>query len=65
MRNVRWVRVFLTDEGGSVCHVMGTGHRLPTARRVPLATALALAAEGVPCVVRSAPEQDPTGSPVG
>ena len=54
MRRVGWVRVVLTDRGEAVCHVIGTGHRLPTVRRVPLATALTLAAEGVPCVVRGA-----------
>ena len=52
MRRVGWVRVVVKDGGEAVCHVMGTGHRLPTVLRVPLATALALAAEGVPCVVR-------------
>ncbi len=54
MRRVRWVRIALDDHGGAVCHVEGTGHRLPTVRRVPLATALSLAAEGVPCLVRAA-----------
>jgi hypothetical protein len=52
MRRVSWVRVVVGDGGEAVCHVMGIGHRLPTARRVPLATALALASEGVPCVLR-------------
>jgi hypothetical protein len=59
MRRVGWVRVVLTDGGEAVCHVMGTGHRLPTVRRVPLATALTLAAEGVPCVVRGAVRRPP------
>jgi hypothetical protein len=52
MRRVRWIRVVVRDGGEAVCHVMGTGHRLPTTRRVSLGTAMALAAEGVPCVVR-------------
>ena len=61
MRRIRWVRVVLTEHGDAVCHVMGTGHRLPTVRRLPLAMALSLAAQGVPCVVRSAPRA--TGVP--
>ena len=60
MRRVGWVRVVVTDGGETVCHVMGTGHRLPTERRVPLATALALAAEGIPCVVRGASHRAPS-----
>ncbi len=65
MRRVHWVRIVLDDHGGAVCHVEGTGHRLPTVRRVPLATALSLAAEGVPCVVRAASGRPRTGSPRG
>ena len=53
MRRIAWVRVLVDDGGEAVCHVIGTGYRLPTVRRVSLATALALAAEAVPCVVRS------------
>ncbi len=53
MRRVRWVRVVLDPDGQTVCHAMGTGHRLPIVRRIPLATALNLAAHGIPCVVRS------------
>ena len=65
MRRVGWVRVLVRDSGEAVCHVMGTGHRLPTVRRVPLATALTLAADGVPCVVRSESRPVPISSPVG
>lgn len=65
MRRVGWVRVLVRDSGETVCHVMGTGHRLPTLRRVPLATALTLAAEGVPCVVRSESRPVPTSASVG
>ncbi len=65
MRRVAWVRVQVTGSGKAVCHVMGTGHRLPTVRRVPLATALTLAAEGVPCVVRSESRPVPISSAVG
>ena len=53
MRRVSWVRIVL-DDGGAHCEVLGVGHRLPNVRRVSLDTALALAASGVPTVVRSA-----------
>jgi hypothetical protein len=53
MRRVSWVRIVL-DGTVAHCEVMGVGHRLPNARRVSLDTALALAASGVPTVVRSA-----------
>jgi hypothetical protein len=54
MRRVTWVRITV-DGAGARCEVLGVGHRLPTVRRVSLDTALALAASGVPTVVRSAP----------
>ena len=54
------MRVLVSDHGAAVCHVMGTGHRLPTVRRVSLATASTLAAEGVPCVVRFESHPVPT-----
>lgn len=53
MRRVSWVRI-LVDDHGPHCEVHGVGHRLPNAHRVSLETALALAAGGVPTVVRSA-----------
>ena len=53
MRRVSWVRIVLDDDGPH-CQVLGVGHRLPNARPVSLDTALALAASGVPTVVRSA-----------
>ena len=53
MRRVSWVRIVL-DEHGAHCQVLGVGHRLPNARPISLDTALALAARGVPTVVRSA-----------
>jgi hypothetical protein len=65
MRRVRWVRVLVKGDGEAVCHVMGTGHRLPIVRRVPLATALELAAEGVPCVIRSGSDETTIGPSVG
>jgi hypothetical protein len=52
MRRVSWVRIVLADDGAR-CEVLGVGHRLPNAHAVSLETALALAAEGVPTVVRS------------
>ena len=53
MRRVSWVRI-VVDDAGAHCEVLGVGHRLPNVRRVSLDTALALAASGVPTVVRSA-----------
>jgi hypothetical protein len=53
MRRVSWVRITL-DAHGAHCQVLGVGHRLPNARRISLETAVALAAAGVPTVVRSA-----------
>ena len=52
MRRVSWVRIVVDGEGAR-CDVLGVGHRLPAVRRVSLDTALALAASGVPTVVRS------------
>jgi len=52
MRRVSWVRI-VVDDRGARCQVLGVGHRLPSARRVSLETALALAAKGVPTVVRT------------
>ena len=53
LRRVTWVRITLDDEG-TRCLVHGIGHRLPVTRPISLDTALALAAAGVPTVVRSA-----------
>ena len=53
MRRVSWVRIVL-DDSGAHCSLIGVGHRLPNVRPVSLDTALALAASGVPTVVRSA-----------
>ena len=53
MRRVSWVRITV-DGQGAHCHVLGVGHRLPSERRISLDTALALAASGVPTVVRTA-----------
>ena len=52
MRRVMWVRITVGDDGAA-CEVAGVGHRLPMVRRVSLDTALHLAEEGVPTVVRS------------
>ena len=63
MRRVSWVRIVLDDDGAR-CQVLGVGHRLPNARPVSLDTALALAATGVPTVIRSADGSEtllPTG----
>lgn len=51
MKRFSWVRILLT-EGDSVCDVAGVGYRLPVVRRIPLHTATALAASGVPTIVR-------------
>jgi hypothetical protein len=53
MRRVSWVRITVDGERAH-CEVLGVGHRLPSVHRVSLDTALALAASGVPTVVRSA-----------
>ena len=58
MRRVSWVRIVL-DDAGAHCEVLGVGHRLPNARRVSLDTALALAASGVPTVIRTADDRAP------
>ena len=52
MRRVGFVRVVLGPNGVS-CEAVGMGHRLPTRRPVSLATAAALATQGVRTVVRS------------
>ena len=46
-----WVRVELSSDGPR-CEVVGTYRRRVVVRRVPLATATALMARGVPSVVR-------------
>ncbi len=54
MRRVRLVRITIT--GVTVeCEACGLGHRVPCARVIPLHTALALRAAGVPTVVCSRP----------
>jgi hypothetical protein len=54
MRRVLWVRV-LHEGDRNVCEAFGVGHRFPAVRRVSLGTALALADQGVPIVVRDRP----------
>ena len=56
LRRVRWVRI-AGSPVGSACELVGTAHRRPVRRGVPLSVALALAADGVPPVV--------TGSELG
>lgn len=51
LRRVGWVRVVLHD-GGGAGEVFGVGHRRPASRPVSLTTAAALAARGVPVVIR-------------
>lgn len=53
MRRVVWVRIDIGADGAT-CTLAGVGHRLPMRRRVSVDTALALAAAGVPTVVRMA-----------
>jgi hypothetical protein len=64
MRRVSWVRIVVDDEGAH-CEVLGVGHRLPNAHRVSLDTALALAASGVPTVVRTADRAEQARPPAG
>ncbi len=52
LRRVDWVRVVVAD-GTTTCEVVGSGHRAPCRRRVPLSTALALRARGVPTFFRT------------
>ena len=47
-----WVRI-VRDRGSVRCEVAGIGHRLPVVRVVPVRTAAALAARGVPLVFRT------------
>jgi hypothetical protein len=51
MRRVSWVRVVI-DDREAISEVFGVGSRLPVVRRVPIGTALLLAARGVPAVIR-------------
>jgi hypothetical protein len=64
MRRNCWVRIVVDDEGAH-CELLGVGHRLPTVRRVSLETAVALAAQGVPTVVRSPDGASARLSPTG
>jgi len=64
MRHECWVRIVI-DDHGTRCELLGVGHRLPNVRRVSLDTALALAARGVPTVVRSADGASDTLRPTG
>lgn len=50
LRRVAWVRVTILP-GGPRCHAVGTGHRNPVVRRIPLSTATELIAGGVPSLV--------------
>lgn len=52
MRRLSFVRIVLCADGVA-CQAVGMGHRLPSTRPVSMATAAALAASGVPTVVRS------------
>lgn len=63
MRRVQWVRITM-NEDGPACELVGVGHRLPVVRRVPLRTAAALTATGVPVVVRRAAGSGRRHSPV-
>ena len=54
LQRVNWVRILVHD-GGTRCQVAGIGHRRPVVRTVPLRTATALMAAGVPGWTRPAP----------
>ncbi|MGQ0521629.1 MAG: hypothetical protein ACT4PX_10835 [Actinomycetota bacterium] len=47
LRRVRWVRI-VADGDGTRCTVGGIAHRRPVVRAIPLRTATALLAAGVP-----------------
>ena len=55
MRRVSWVRIMVSD-GHASCEAVGVGHRLPIVRPVSLDTAMDLASQGVPSVIRFAPD---------
>lgn len=59
MRRVSFVRVLLSDDGVA-CQAVGTANRRPAVRPVSLATAAALAASGIPTIVRSRREGAPS-----
>ncbi|HVM01469.1 MAG TPA: hypothetical protein VM263_02270 [Acidimicrobiales bacterium] len=53
LQRVSWVRI-VVGPGRTTCEVAGMAHRRPVLRTVPLRTATALLAAGVPGVVRTA-----------
>ena len=59
LRRVAWVRVAV-DAAGVRCEAVGTGHRSPVVRRIPLSMATRLIAAGVPSVVVRRPDALPT-----
>jgi hypothetical protein len=61
MRRVALVRV-VSGRDGVRAEAVGTGHRLPVTRAIPLATAMRLAAQGVPLVLRDERED---AAPIG
>ena len=52
LQRVSWVRIVL-GRGEPRCQVAGVAHRRPVVRTLPLRTAAALVAAGVPAFVRS------------
>ena len=54
LERVNWVRI-VVEPTGARCQVVGIAHRRPVARTVPLRTAAALVAAGVPRVVHRVP----------
>lgn len=52
LQRVSWVRIVVGPER-TTCEVAGMAHRRPVLRTVPLRTATALLAAGVPGVVRT------------
>jgi hypothetical protein len=50
LRRVRWVRITGSSHGWKA-ELVGASHRSPVRRAIPLAAALALAADGVPTLV--------------
>lgn len=55
LRRLGWVRVTLVADGAR-CEAIGTGHRRPVVRLIPLSTAAGLIASGVPAVVHRSDE---------
>ena len=62
MRRISWVHVVRNGDDATA-EVHGIGHRLPRTIRVPMATASALVAAGVPLVLQDSSSPSTNGTP--